>query len=230
MYSALSKDEKRALRHQKKKEQREYKQKCISEQNKENVEKLTNLLEQIASYQSYISKLEKQSLQVKTQNKKHIASQLKTCKLDTNFMRRNGVHTSICAKVLKGKECKYEDCWYAHSQEEVRVAKCISHMYGCCENGTMCKYDHTDSPLPELPKRLEYSYSLTESEEKELRSQYNPEFKKRVEFLYPDVSQNIIDTICNQLYSGSIKNCTEWILNDTRCFTHIHKLYSQISL
>lgn len=226
MYSTLSLEEKRALRQEQKKEKKEYKQQYEEERKKESCKQLHYITEQINYMQNRLSRLEQQHKVAKSQNKKHISNQIHTtkleiaflhvdkCKLDVNFMQRNMVHTNICPKVVKGKECKYEDCWYAHTSDELRIPKCIPQMYDCCDNGNMCKYDHTDSPLPELPKRLEYSYSVSEEEELCIRDQYNSYFKLKIEETVPSASQEIKEQLYTNLSQSSIKDCTQWVISD----------------
>ena len=72
-------------------------------------------------------------------------------KLDNNFIMRNTISTKMCPKILKNKECKYDECTFAHTLTEIRNTKCIAHIYNICEFGNNCKHDHSNSKLPELP-------------------------------------------------------------------------------
>ena len=46
--------------------------------------------------------------------------------LDNNFMTRNMIRTQMCPKVvLKNKECKYDECTFAHTLTEIRKTKCM---------------------------------------------------------------------------------------------------------
>ena len=76
-------------------------------------------------------------------------------KLDHDFMMRNAIRTQICSKVEKNKECKYEECTFAHSEEQIRKPKCIAHIYGICYYGNRCIHDHSNSELPKIPVKLE---------------------------------------------------------------------------
>jgi hypothetical protein len=67
---------------------------------------------------------------------------------DPDFILRNKIRTELCPKTEKGKDCKYEDCLFAHSKNDIRIKKCIYHMCNCCENA-LCEYDHSDNPVPE---------------------------------------------------------------------------------
>lgn len=238
MYSTLSPEEKRNLRKEKKKVIKEYKQKHIHDTNV----KLAELQQEINRYTSYCSSLEYKYSIANNQAKKHIKNQIKDakwnlsllqverCKLDIDFMQRNSVHTSMCSRVLKGKECKYEDCWYAHTSNELRMQKCISYMYGCCDNGAMCKYDHSDTPLPEYPKRMEYSYSLSEVEEKELRDGYKVGFNTRLDALFPDISTEIKENILSKLEQSTVKECTDMIISDKLFISLVKETLQNISI
>ena len=72
-------------------------------------------------------------------------------KLDNNFMMRNAIRTKMCPKMIKNKECKYDECLFAHNLDELRSPKCIAHIYGICSYGNKCKHDHSNSKLPEFP-------------------------------------------------------------------------------
>jgi len=73
-------------------------------------------------------------------------------KCDKTFMTRNMIRTKMCPKViLKGKECKYENCTYAHKEEELRKPKCLYHMFNICEYSNNCIHDHSNSEIPEIP-------------------------------------------------------------------------------
>lgn len=67
---------------------------------------------------------------------------------DPDFILRNKIRTELCPKTEKGKDCKYEDCLFAHSKNDIRIKKCIYYMCNCCEN-VLCEYDHSDNPVPE---------------------------------------------------------------------------------
>jgi hypothetical protein len=67
---------------------------------------------------------------------------------DPEFLLRNKIRTEMCPKTEKGKECKYEDCLFAHSKDNLRIKKCIYYLCNCCEN-ELCEYDHSSEPVPE---------------------------------------------------------------------------------
>ena len=72
-------------------------------------------------------------------------------KLDNNFMTRNMIRTQMCPKVLKNKECKYNECLFAHTLTDIRKTKCMANIYNICSYGNSCKHDHSNSELPEFP-------------------------------------------------------------------------------
>jgi hypothetical protein len=71
--------------------------------------------------------------------------------IDEIFLIRNYIRTKLCEKTKKNKECKYDCCTYAHSEEQLRKPKCIYNMFKICEYGSNCKLDHSNSELPEIP-------------------------------------------------------------------------------
>ena len=71
--------------------------------------------------------------------------------LDNNFMTRNMIRTQMCPKVLKNKECKYNECLFAHISLDIRKTKCMANIYNICSFGNSCKHDHSNSELPEFP-------------------------------------------------------------------------------
>ena len=73
--------------------------------------------------------------------------------LDKTFLIRNSIRTKMCPKVVnKGKECKYENCTYAHKEEELRKPKCLYHMFGICKyKDDYCLNDHSNVEVPEIP-------------------------------------------------------------------------------
>ena len=92
--------------------------------------------------------------------KKNLIYEIATCnvkltKLDENFIKRNMIRLKLCPKTEKGKECKYEECTYAHSVNDIRKPKCINHMFHICNFGNMCNHDHSNSELPEIPIKKE---------------------------------------------------------------------------
>ena len=76
-------------------------------------------------------------------------------KLDETFIKRNMIRLKLCAKTEKGKECKYEECLFAHSVNDIRKPKCINHMFNICKFGSMCIHDHSNTELPEIPIKKE---------------------------------------------------------------------------
>jgi hypothetical protein len=80
---------------------------------------------------------------------------VKLTKLDENFIKRNMIRLKLCPKTAKGKECKYEECTYAHSINDIRKPKCINYMFNICKFGKLCIHDHTKSELPEIPVKKE---------------------------------------------------------------------------
>jgi hypothetical protein len=122
---------------------------------------IKNMQGEISSLQSHSKHSNKHSIKIQklnsiiTSTKQDILF-LKSEKLryDFDFKQRNSIQTELCSKTLKGKPCNFEGCWYAHSSDEIRKPKCIYNMFNCCSKGTHCVYDHSDSPLPEFPKRI----------------------------------------------------------------------------
>ena len=84
--------------------------------------------------------------------------------LDNNFMTRNMIRTQMCPKVLKGKECKYDECTFAHVVTDIRKAKCLDHIHNICSYGNRCKHDHSNSKLPEIP--INYTDDIIPIEER----------------------------------------------------------------
>ena len=80
---------------------------------------------------------------------------VKLTKLDETFVKRNMIRLKLCAKTEKGKECKYEECLFAHSITEIRKPKCINQMFNICKFGDMCIHDHSNIELPEIPIKKE---------------------------------------------------------------------------
>ena len=84
--------------------------------------------------------------------------------LDNNFMTRNMIRTQMCPKVLKGKECKYDECTFAHVVTDIRKAKCLDYIHNICSYGNRCKHDHSNSKLPEIP--INYTDEIIPIEER----------------------------------------------------------------
>ena len=62
---------------------------------------------------------------------------------DETFLLKNSIRTKMCDKILKGKECNFEDCLKAHSSSDIRVKKCVYNVYNVCYNDA-CQYDHSN--------------------------------------------------------------------------------------
>ena len=115
----------------------------------QNIE-LINIRKNIKLNDSNKSKIEKEIL------KKISKYNVDLLKLDDDFMTRNVIRTQMCPKiVLKNKECKYDECTFAHNEDELRTPKCISHIYGICSYGNRCIHDHSESELPKIPVKPE---------------------------------------------------------------------------
>ncbi len=232
MYSTLSLEEKRKLRKQQQEKKREKKQELLTFRS-EQIQHLNNKIQRI---QSQCSKIENSLKTASSQIKKKLIQQLEDlkwnlsllyvekCNYDTEFTQRNSVKTRLCEKVYKGKECRYEDCWFAHSNDEIRIQKCVPHMFGCCTNGAMCKYDHSDTPLPEYPKRMEYSYSVTEEEKNELFNLFKPYFTEKITYYYPELVNQ--SELVDKLLQLEMKDIISVIISDK---SFIAKLDSMVA-
>jgi len=114
---------------------------------------------------------------------------------DFDFKQRNSIQTELCSKTLKGKVCNFEGCWYAHSLEEIRKPKCIYNINNCCTKGDSCVYDHTDSPLPEFPKRIINEDNTISTEDNTVNNEDNTVSKNTYcQHLYQTLSELITFT------------------------------------
>jgi hypothetical protein len=88
--------------------------------------------------------------------------------LDRIFMIRNTIRTKMCPKVVnKGKVCKYENCTFAHQEEELRKPKCLYHMFGICKySDDHCLNDHSKDEIPIIPDNPKVEPQTTEEVEK----------------------------------------------------------------
>jgi len=237
-YSQLSIEEKRKLRKDQQKEKKEIKQARKQEITKECANEIQRINNQLHTLQLQISSLENKIKTANSQQKKKLIIQLndlkwnssllhaEKCTYDIEFNSRNSVKTKMCDKVNKGKECKYEDCWFAHSPEEIRIPKCIPNLFGCCTNGNLCKYDHSDTPLPNFPKRIEYSYSLTEEEQSVAFELWRNYFKHTLLYYFGEHTQLKTEEIINTLMKLETKDIVSLILSDRLFKDKVEQLYN----
>ncbi len=124
---------------------------------------------------------------------------VKLTKLDETFIKRNMIRLKLCSKTEKGKECKYEECLFAHCINDIRKPKCINHMFNICKFGDMCIHDHSNSELPEIPIKKEET--LVEDTTLQLNTIDNG-------YKYVTIVNNIpIYTNKNSIELQQIKNC-----------------------
>ena len=148
----LCKDEKKEQRNKLMKERKDKKQYFINEHIKYNEDKIQQINNEIKELENKLSLISNTNLPYY----KHLQNKIKLCETkklsyDLTFIKRNNIKTQMCPRSLKGKECKFEECLFAHKEEDIRIPKCVYHISNCCTKGLLCGYDHSDSPLPEIP-------------------------------------------------------------------------------
>jgi hypothetical protein len=146
-------------------EAKEFKKSQLLSEKEENDKLIKEYKEQNEYFKSEIKNINKKLKTATTSYKNKLVTQLKQLKydisinninilqLDKTFLIRNSIRTKMCPKVInKGKECKYENCTYAHKEEELRKPKCLYHMFGICKyKDDYCLNDHSNVEVPEIP-------------------------------------------------------------------------------
>jgi hypothetical protein len=164
-------EEKRKRNKERRLESKRIKKEAIERKQIEINDTKTKINEQINKLQTQLNDIQskiKENSNIKNYNKvsfyknikKNIVYEIaiynvKLTKLDENFIKRNMIRLKLCPKTEKGKECKYEECTYAHSVNDIRKPKCINHMFHICNFGNMCIHDHSNDELPEIPIKKE---------------------------------------------------------------------------